>query len=100
VVAIDGFSRKIVGMIILIKNPITIYNTLMKPLMEVEGLWQQVRIDLGAEFCFNLYSPPALSLPSIVENSSSSTAKYLLTKPELSVYGQKLTYELSSEECW
>lgn len=34
-----------------IKNPITIYNTLMKPLVEVEGLWQQVRIDHGAEFC-------------------------------------------------
>ena len=52
VVAIDGFSRKIVGMITIpIKNPITIYNTLMKPLMEVEGLWQQVRIDHGTEFC-------------------------------------------------
>lgn len=51
VMAIDGFSRKIVGMIsIPLKNPITIYHTLMRPLLICEGLWQQVRLDHGTEF--------------------------------------------------
>ena len=51
VMALDGFSRKIVGMIsIPIKNPITIYHTLMRPLLVCEGLWQQVRLDHGTEF--------------------------------------------------
>ena len=51
VLAVDGFSRKIVGMITIpIKNAITIYKALMKPLMETEGLWQQVRTDHGGEF--------------------------------------------------
>lgn len=47
VMAVDGYSRKIVGMM---KNPITIYNTLMKPLLETEGMWEQVRLDHGTEF--------------------------------------------------
>ena len=52
VVVIDGFSRKIVGMITIpVKTPVTIYHTLMKPLLETEGLWQQVRVDHGTEFC-------------------------------------------------
>ena len=51
VIAVDGFSRRIVGMITIpIKNAITIYKALMKPLMETEGLWQQVRTDHGGEF--------------------------------------------------
>ena len=51
VIAVDGFSRRIVGMITIpIKNAITIYKALMKPLMETEGLWQQVRTDQGGEF--------------------------------------------------
>ena len=32
------------------KNPIAIYNTLMKPLLETEGMWEQVRLDHGTEF--------------------------------------------------
>ena len=52
VVAIDGFSRKIVAMITIpIETPVTIYHTLMKPSLETEGLWQQVRVDHGTEFC-------------------------------------------------
>lgn len=51
VMAVDGYSRKIVGMITIpVKNPITIYNTLMKPLLETEGMWEQVRLDHGTEF--------------------------------------------------
>lgn len=51
VIAVDGFSRKIVGMITIpVKNPIAIYNALMKPLLESYGLWQQVRVDHGTEF--------------------------------------------------
>ena len=51
VMAVDGFSRKIVGMIsIPIKNPIAIYHALMRPLLICEGLWQQVRLDHGTEF--------------------------------------------------
>ena len=50
-VAVDGFSRKIVGMITIpVKNPIAIYSALMKPLLESCGLWQQVRVDHGTEF--------------------------------------------------
>ena len=51
VMAVDGFSRKIVGMIsIPLKNPITIYHILMRPLLIFEGLWQQIRLDHGTEF--------------------------------------------------
>ena len=51
VMAVDGFSRKIVGMIsIPVINPITIHGTLMEPLLRSTGLWQQVRVDHGMEF--------------------------------------------------
>lgn len=33
-----------------VKNPIAIYNALMKPLLESYGLWQQVRVDHGTEY--------------------------------------------------
>ena len=51
VMAVDGFSRKTVGMIsIPLKNPITIYHTLMRLLLIFEGLWQQSRLDHDTEF--------------------------------------------------
>lgn len=51
VIAVDGFSRKIVGMIAIpVNNPIAIYNALMNPLLESYGLWQQVRVDHGTKF--------------------------------------------------
>lgn len=51
VVAVDGYSRKIIGMITdPVKNPISVYNTLMKPILEREGLWEQLRTDQGGEF--------------------------------------------------
>ena len=55
VLAIDGYSRKIVGMITLpYKNATAIYNTLMRPLLLSEGLWEQLRVDHGTEFCLSV----------------------------------------------
>ena len=55
VIAVDGFSRKIVGMITLpVKNAVAIYNTLFGPLLQSVGLWQQVRVDHGTEFALVL----------------------------------------------
>ena len=46
VMAIDGFSRKIVGMITIpVKNQISIYSTLFRPMFLQYGLWQQLRVD-------------------------------------------------------
>ncbi len=51
ILAGDGFSRKIVVLITIPrKNPIAIYHALMRPLLISEGLWDQVRVDHGAEF--------------------------------------------------
>ena len=51
VLAIDEFCRKIVGMITIpVKNPISIYGALMRPMLLQFGLWQQVRVDHGTEF--------------------------------------------------
>ena len=51
VVAVDGYSRKIVGFITIpIKNSIAIYDLLMRPLLVREGLWEQIRVDHGSEF--------------------------------------------------
>ena len=55
VVAIDGYSRKIVGFIMLpAKNVIAIYDCLFRPLLLKEGLWVQVRVDHGREFSLML----------------------------------------------
>lgn len=55
VMAIDGYSRKIVGLITLPnKNATAIYNTLMRPLLLSDGLWEQLRVDHGTEFCLSL----------------------------------------------
>uniref|UniRef100_A0A1X7U0L1 Integrase core domain-containing protein n=1 Tax=Amphimedon queenslandica TaxID=400682 RepID=A0A1X7U0L1_AMPQE len=52
ILAIDGFSRKIVGLIIILrKNPIDFYNALYRPLLLTEGIWEQIRVDHGTEFC-------------------------------------------------
>ena len=40
VMAVDGLSRKLVGMISI--PPVTIYHALVRPLLICEGLWQQV----------------------------------------------------------
>ena len=52
VLAVHGFSRKIVGLITLpVKNAISIYHAIMRPLLISEGMWEQVRVDHGTEFC-------------------------------------------------
>lgn len=51
VLAIDGYSRKIVGFVTIPKkNSIVIYDMLFRPLLQTEGMWEQVRVDHGAEF--------------------------------------------------
>ena len=51
VVAIDGYSRKIVGFITIPKkNSIVIYDLLFRPLLLLYGMWAQVRVDHGTEF--------------------------------------------------
>lgn len=51
VLAIDGYSRKIVGLITIpVKNSIAVYNLLLRPLLLSEGLWEQIRVDHGTEF--------------------------------------------------
>ena len=51
VVAVEGYSRKIVGFITLpVKNAIAIYDYLFRPLLLKEGLWVQARVDHGHEF--------------------------------------------------
>lgn len=56
VVAIDGFSRKVVGFITLpVKNAIEIYHCLFRPLLLSDGLWDQVRTDQGREFDLLLF---------------------------------------------
>jgi len=52
ILAVDGYSRKIVGLITIPKkDAIAIYNALMYPLLISEGMWEQVRVDHDTEFC-------------------------------------------------
>ena len=51
VLAVDGYSRKIVGFIMLPrKNPTAIYRYLLHPVLLRHGIWQQLHMDYGAEF--------------------------------------------------
>lgn len=51
VLAVDGYSRRIVGFITLsIKNAIAIYDLLFRPLLLEQGMWDQIRVDHGSEF--------------------------------------------------
>ena len=51
VVAIDGYSHKIVGFSTMPrKKNITVYSTLFQPLLLHEGIWEQLRSDHGTEF--------------------------------------------------
>ncbi len=48
VLAIDGYSRKIVGFVTVPKkNPIVIYDVLFRPLLLMEGLLDQVHVEGG-----------------------------------------------------
>ena len=62
VVAVDGYSRKIVGFIIIPKkNPILIYDLLFCPLLQSQGFWDQVRVDHGTEFTLIITAQQYLS---------------------------------------
>ena len=62
VVAVDGYSRKIVGFITLPKkNPIVIYDLLFFPLLHSHGLWDQVHVDHGTEFALIISAQEHLS---------------------------------------
>lgn len=51
VIAVDGFSRKIVGFSTMPhKNLITIFGTIYRPLLLCRGIWNQLRSDHGTEF--------------------------------------------------
>ena len=51
VLAIDGYSRKVVGFIIIpVKNAVLIYDKLFRPLLLTQGVWSQLRTDRGREF--------------------------------------------------
>ena len=55
VIAVDGFSRKVVRCVTIpVKNPIAIYDLLFRPILTEEGIWDQVRVDHGTEFCLIL----------------------------------------------
>ena len=62
VIAVDGYSRKIVGFITLpVKNSIAIYDLLFRPLLLRDGLWEQVRVDHGTEFALVVSTQQSLA---------------------------------------
>ena len=74
VLVIDG---KIVGMITIpVKNTISIYGALMRPMLLEFGLWQQVRVDHGTEFTLIVAEQQA------VAGSSSNTPNHIFSKPQ------------------
>ena len=51
VIAVNGFSRKDVGLTALPKkNAVAIYQYLFRPLLIRRGIWDQVQVDFGREF--------------------------------------------------
>ncbi|KAL2095613.1 hypothetical protein ACEWY4_007761 [Coilia grayii] len=62
VVAIDGFSKKIVGSSTMaIKNNLAIYEDVFRPAILANGMWDQVRVDHGKEFYLTLFIQKLLS---------------------------------------
>ncbi|KAA0717606.1 hypothetical protein E1301_Tti016786 [Triplophysa tibetana] len=62
VIAIDGFSKKIVGYSTMpIKNNLTIYEEVYKNPVLSHGMWDQVRVDHGAEFYLTLFMQDILA---------------------------------------
>ncbi|XP_060759597.1 uncharacterized protein LOC132886813 [Neoarius graeffei] len=56
VMAIDGYSKKIVGHSTMpIKNNIIIYDEVYRPAVMSYGIWDQVRVDCGREFFLILF---------------------------------------------
>ncbi|XP_030287100.1 uncharacterized protein LOC115590006 [Sparus aurata] len=62
VMAIDGYSKKIVGHSTMpIKNNIIIYDEVYRPAVLSYGIWDQVRVDCGREFFLTLYMQEKLA---------------------------------------
>ncbi|XP_039505722.1 uncharacterized protein LOC120461555 isoform X2 [Pimephales promelas] len=62
VIAIDGFSKKIVGHSTMpIKNNLTIYEEVYKKAVLSHGMWDQVRVDHGTEFYLTLFMQEMLA---------------------------------------
>ncbi|KAA0723954.1 hypothetical protein E1301_Tti015357 [Triplophysa tibetana] len=56
VVAVDGYSRKIVGHSTMpVKNNLTIYQNVYRNAVIEYGIWDQVRVDHGKEFYLTLF---------------------------------------------
>ncbi|XP_056326001.1 uncharacterized protein LOC130238907 [Danio aesculapii] len=62
VIAIDGFSKKIVGHSTMpIKNNLTIYEEVYRNAVISHGMWDQVRVDHGTEFYLTLFMQEMLA---------------------------------------
>ncbi|XP_060782698.1 uncharacterized protein LOC132889896 [Neoarius graeffei] len=62
VVAIDGFSKKVVGHSTMpIKNNLAIYEDVFRPAVLANGMWDQVHLDHGKEFYLTLFIQELLS---------------------------------------
>ena len=62
VCAVDGYSKKIVGFASMpVKNNITIYNEVYRPMVLRYGLFDQIRVDHGKEFYLTLYQQDNLA---------------------------------------
>lgn len=91
VIMIDGCSRFIVGYAAMpVKNPILIYEFVFKPAMQNYGVWEQVRMDHGLEFCLvafvqNIISPYRLVGTSVPFRQTTSTKNNVVERfwPEI-----------------
>ncbi|XP_076843895.1 uncharacterized protein LOC143488839 [Brachyhypopomus gauderio] len=62
VVAVDGFSRKVVSHSTMpIKNNLIIYEEVYRPAVLAYGMWDQIRVDHGKEFYLSLFIQEMLS---------------------------------------
>ncbi|XP_063040964.1 uncharacterized protein LOC134435851 [Engraulis encrasicolus] len=62
VIAVDGYSKKIVGHAIMaVKNNLIIYDQVYRPAVTHYGMWDQLRVDHGKEFYLCLYIQERLS---------------------------------------
>ena len=90
VVAVDGYSRKIVGLITIPKkNPIVIYDLLFLPLLNSHGLWEQVRVDHGTEFALIILPRSICSTKGIIRAMSQSCKVFLAKIIGQNVFGLK-----------
>ncbi|CAL9696619.1 unnamed protein product [Knipowitschia caucasica] len=91
VVAIDGFSSKIVAQATMpVKNNLVIYDQVYRAAVETHGMWDQLRVDHGREFYLTLYVQDKLSRhrynrsrPPYVQTTSSRNLRVERIWPEV-----------------